>query len=159
MSKRITLIALLLSAVLISACGNQSSQPAADKPETPDSLMGENTPKTEHPDQHNAANALDVAGTYKGILPCADCSGIDMEIVLNTNGTYVLKTVYLGKKELTTNEFSGKYLWNTAGNTITLEGVEKPNTYFVGENYLAKLDMNGERISGELAPKYILKKN
>ena len=28
-------------------------------------------------DEHNAKNSLDYIGMYKGILPCADCEGIE----------------------------------------------------------------------------------
>ena len=27
-------------------------------------------------DDHNSQNSLDWSGTYKGIIPCADCEGI-----------------------------------------------------------------------------------
>ena len=29
----------------------------------------------------NSQNALDWAGTYKGILPCADCEGMKMQLI------------------------------------------------------------------------------
>jgi copper homeostasis protein (lipoprotein) len=32
-------------------------------------------------DEHNAKNSLDYIGMYKGIVPCADCEGI--ETILN----------------------------------------------------------------------------
>ena len=30
------------------------------------------------PDMHNAENALDYQGTYKGVFPAADCPGIEI---------------------------------------------------------------------------------
>ncbi len=36
----------------------------------------ENEPKSSTKDEHTAETALDYEGTYKGILPCADCPGI-----------------------------------------------------------------------------------
>ena len=36
----------------------------------------------EEMDMHNAENSLDIAGVYKGVLPCADCEGIETTIVL-----------------------------------------------------------------------------
>ena len=34
--------------------------------------------------------------TYKGLLPCADCEGIQVELTLNNGGDYVQKYTYLG---------------------------------------------------------------
>lgn len=50
-------------------------------------------------------------------------------------------------------------LRNEAGNTITFDGLQnQPNQYFVGENTLTQLDMNGNKITGNLASNYILQK-
>lgn len=107
---------------------------------------------------HNSKNSLDWSGTYTGIFPCASCEGIETSLTINYEGTYSLQISYLGKDELNTFEREGTFSWNEAGNTITLENEEAPNQYFVGENYLAKLDMNGNRITGDLADRYQLSK-
>lgn len=106
---------------------------------------------------HNAQNALDWDGTYQGILPCADCEGIETTLTLNPDGSYTLEQVYKGKEG---NQFKsdGKFTWNQAGNTVTLVDEEAPNQYFVGENMLMKLDMNGEKATGDLASFYNLSK-
>jgi copper homeostasis protein (lipoprotein) len=110
------------------------------------------------PDMHTSQIALDYYGTYTGILPCADCEGIETTIVLSADGKYQIKIVYRGKSNLVF-EKSGAFSWNDVGNTITLEGIENaPKQYFVGENMLIQLDMEGNRIIGELAEKYILGK-
>ncbi|WP_310380110.1 copper resistance protein NlpE [Flavobacterium sp.] len=108
---------------------------------------------------HSASNALDWEGTYKGIVPCADCEGIQTTITLNKNLTYVLTTVYLGKENDAESELNGKFFWNADGLKIVLEGIENaPNQYFVGENKLFQLDMKGNRITGNLAKNYQLQK-
>lgn len=110
------------------------------------------------PDMHNARIALDFTGTYRGVVPCADCEGIQTTLILAAEEKYQLQTVYLGKSEQVFEE-TGTYRWNEAGNTITLEGIENaPNQYFVGENMVFQLDMEGNRITGELAEMYILRK-
>ncbi|MBC7920353.1 MAG: copper resistance protein NlpE N-terminal domain-containing protein [Ferruginibacter sp.] len=38
------------------------------------------------------------AGTYAGVVPCADCDGLETELQINNDGTYVLKHTYLGKQ-------------------------------------------------------------
>lgn len=105
-------------------------------------------------DEHSAKNSLDYIGTYKGNLPCADCEAIEITIVL-TADSYTKETIYKGKSKETFKE-TGKYTWNKAGNTITLLNSEAPNQYFVGENVLFQLDIDGKRIEGDLASKYKL---
>ncbi|MCU7548028.1 copper resistance protein NlpE N-terminal domain-containing protein [Chitinophagaceae bacterium LB-8] len=104
----------------------------------------------------NSRNSLDWDGIYRGVLPCADCQGIQTTVYLNKDLSYRLKLKYLGKSD-SAHEYSGKFSWNNEGSTITLDGQEK-SSYFVGENTLTQLDKNGNKISGGLAGKYILSK-
>ncbi|MDR0646325.1 MAG: copper resistance protein NlpE N-terminal domain-containing protein [Elusimicrobiota bacterium] len=87
-------------------------------------------------------NSVDWDGTYAGIIPCADCNGIKVEITLNLEGTYKISYTYLGK----------------IGHII-LDTKEFPPYYIVGAGKLIQLDMNGQEITGELAGKYVLIKN
>lgn len=108
-------------------------------------------------DEHNARNSLDYAGTYAGVLPCADCEGIAVEIRIFYDGSFQKTMQYHGKSD-DVFEFFGEYRWNDAGNTISLIGLEAPNQYFVAEERLIQLDIKGQRISGDLADRYVLKK-
>jgi len=47
----------------------------------------------------NSLNSLDWPGIYRGVLPCADCEGIETEIKINADLTYVISSTYLGKNE------------------------------------------------------------
>ncbi|MDU1889906.1 MAG: copper resistance protein NlpE [Dysgonomonas sp.] len=108
-------------------------------------------------DGHNAKNSLDYKGTYQGKVPTASGEGMIVSITLD-DSTFVKKTEYVGKKN-SKFESKGKYTWNAEGNTVTLEGVkDEPSKYFVGENTLTQLDMDGNKITGDLADMYILKK-
>ena len=107
--------------------------------------------------EHNAQSALDWNGTYKGTLPCADCAGIDMTITLNQDGTYVLEESYQDKED-GQSKSEGQFTWDANGSIVTLTNEDAPNQYFVGENVLMKLDMNGEKVTGDLAPLYNLTK-
>jgi hypothetical protein len=52
---------------------------------------------------------------------------------------------------------TGSFAWNSDGNSITLIGIKNaPSVYYVGENKLMQADMDGKRISGALADKYVL---
>ncbi|ENY3834879.1 copper resistance protein NlpE [Vibrio vulnificus] len=106
---------------------------------------------------HNAKNALDWNGTYTGTLPCADCSGIDVTLTLNNDGSYVLEETYQGKQDGTFKS-EGHFNWDESGSVVTLEGEGSLNQYFVGENTLMMLDINGQQITGDLADFYRLKK-
>lgn len=111
---------------------------------------------------HNSQNSLDWAGNYYGVMPCADCEGIETLFSLNQDGTYTIKRVYLGKDNQAFEE-SGKFEWTKDGDNITLiadeSNAEGGNLYKVGENVLFALDSDGNVITGELAENYKLKKN
>ena len=107
---------------------------------------------------HNAKNSLDYIGTYKGILPCADCEGLETEIIINENATFCLKTKYQGKGDKVFEQ-KGTFAWNKAGNTIVFTEIKNaPNQYFVGENKLTQLDNSGKKITGSLSTAYVLSK-
>jgi uncharacterized lipoprotein NlpE involved in copper resistance len=108
-------------------------------------------------DEHNAKNSLDWNGKYEGVLPCADCEGIKTTIQLKDNGTYIMTTKYLGKKEEDTVE--GSFKWDVAGTIITLlNGKKEPYKLKVIEGAIQKLDVEGREITGELAKLYFLHK-
>ena len=141
---------LLLISVLYTGC----KQPAEKKVIVSKNLLIDSI----NASPHNSFNSLNWNGTYKGELPCADCEGIKTEITLYTDKTFLIKVNYLGKDEKVLEE-KGGFLWNSEGNTITLSGLKnKPNQYFIAENILLQLDMSGNKITGNLADKYILLK-
>lgn len=149
-----TMKKLLFPAVLLfAACGSPSpgSQDAAP-PAAGDEAVAIDT-------AHNSRNALDWPGRYNGVLPCADCEGIQTAITLRADGTYERELVYLGKSGQAIRQ-SGRFAWNAAGSTVTLalpEGATQ--SYQVGENRLFHLDEAGNRISGDLAARYVLRQS
>ena len=107
----------------------------------------------------NSQTSVDWNGTYKGVIPCADCEGIQTEITLMASGDFQRKVSYLGKDENSRSD-KGTFQWNEAGSKITLESSQgAKQQYQVGENMLFHLDQEGNRISGDLADNYILMKN
>ena len=139
--------------LLITSCKkeNQTTDLEAVEAKTDTTLVFGN--------EHNSQNSLDWEGVYKGILPCADCDGIETEIVINSDLTFVKKTKYLGKEDIKGIEGKGSFTWNKDGSTIILQGInEESNQYKVGENTLTHLDVEGKIITGDLAQNYILKK-
>lgn len=104
----------------------------------------------------NSMTSLDWAGTYEGILPCADCEGIKTVISINQDNTYVAKEIYEGKSD-SLFESKGTFKWDEKGQKIILSDANR-HPYFVGENTLTHLDKDGNKITGVLAKRYILKK-
>jgi uncharacterized lipoprotein NlpE involved in copper resistance len=105
----------------------------------------------------NSMTSVDWPGTYFASLPCADCQGIETTLTLNKDLTYSMTRNYLGKEGAMPDVSKGTFKWNTEGSRITLSN-QSPSDIQVGENQLFHLDMNGNRITGDLADKYIYKK-
>lgn len=118
-----------------------------------------NNPQDDHaPDMHNSRNALDWAGTYTGILPCADCTGIRTILTLKPAHTYVLKSIYLGVEAPRAGYVQrGVFVWDSGGTTVELLGMSGGRGLFqVGENRLFALDQCGRSIEGDLAQAHVL---
>ena len=106
----------------------------------------------------NSQTSLDWNGTYTGITPCADCEGIETSVTLNKDSTYQVSNTYKGKSAEAVIK-TGTFTFNQDGNSITLGNItDGPSKYAVGENQLTQLDMEGNKITGDLADKYVLKK-
>ena len=104
---------------------------------------------------HNSRNSLDWAGTYRGVLPCADCPGIETTVTLRADGTYSAASHYLDDGPTVTGE--GRFTWSDDGGSVNLIG-EEPARYHVGENRLARLALDGSKVEGPLAEHYVLTK-
>jgi len=117
----------------------------------------------------NAEISLDWAGVYQGFVPAADVEGIQVQLMLQYDGFFVLSKQYvldgpapeIGNftwNDEATSE-NGNFTWSDDGSTITLEGItDWPPHFFVAENLLIQLDMEGNFIEGDLAQNYELQK-
>lgn len=147
MNKSLCCIALL--ALFTTACSE------APKEETAvDTTQVQTEAAKTVPVGDTSQNSLDWAGSYEGVLPCASCEGIQTLITLQSDNSFVQETVYLGKDEKIL-KLMGKAAWDEKGQKITLEDGTQ---YLVGENQLIMLDTEGQRITGDLAANYVLKK-
>lgn len=147
MNKSLCCIALL--ALFTTACSE------APKEETAvDTTQVQTDAAKTVPVGDTSQNSLDWAGSYEGVLPCASCEGIQTLITLQSDNSFVQETVYLGQDEKIL-KLMGKAAWDEKGQKITLEDGTQ---YLVGENQLIMLDTEGQRITGDLAANYVLKK-
>ena len=108
-------------------------------------------------DAVNAKISGEYIGTYKGILPCADCHGLETEIAINENATFSKKTKYQGKGDKIFVQ-KGHFTWNKKGDIIILTDKNGPNQYLVGKNKLTQLDSSGKIFADNLADEYVLSK-
>ena len=110
------------------------------------------------PDMHTSENALDWDGTYKGVIPCADCPGIETELTLREDKTYSLSVLYQDREKKPTVT-QGSFTFDPTGSIITLDKAGNHSQYKVKEGCLAMLDADGKEIEGGLKTNYVLNKN
>ena len=149
--KQLWLIAGLASIITVSSCtSNAKKQLESDSSsmETTDTNVVDTT--------HTSQNSLDWAGSYTGVIPCADCPGIETTVTLNSDGTFSYKGVY--QESDTKVEDTGKFMWHNNGSVVHLVGKDVNMKLKVGENQLFSLDQEGNPIDGPLKDQYILKK-
>ncbi len=151
-----SIIAISLVSIFLVAC-NKAETPKTDEQAPPATSTESSTEVVDS--AHTAENSLDWNGTYKGVLPCADCEGIETELELNLDKTYELKETYLGKGDGKAFESKGSFTFDSKNTSIIeLDKAGDGRKYFVAEGYLKALDTEGKEITGELADKYELKK-
>lgn len=95
-----------------------------------------------HDAAHNSRNSLDWAGTYSGILPCADCVGIAMRLTLDADGNYQLSTQHQARQAEPTTS-AGRFTWTYDGNHIQLDAAAEHAFYAVHENALLRRHADG----------------
>ncbi|MDR0421429.1 MAG: copper resistance protein NlpE N-terminal domain-containing protein [Proteiniphilum sp.] len=144
MKKRIVLLCIVVAALSACTAGKRSGSAPADG--TSD-MAG-----------YNSRDSLDWAGVYKGILPCADCEGIQEEIRLNEDFSYEMVMTYLGKGDNRYSE-NGRIEWDEEGERFKLVSTasgSEGHWFRVSENRLNALDMEGNPIESSMPENYIL---
>lgn len=106
---------------------------------------------------HNARISLDYQGVYEGVLPCDECEGLEVKLVLEDDENYSYRYRYIGSKQVTLKEERGKYQWNDQGNTIELSNSE-PKKWFVAENSLIAREHNGNATLVSMKDSYTIRK-
>ena len=121
--------------------------------------------KEESKDTSTAAQVVKkepvVTESYHGVIPCADCEGIEVSLSLMDNGTYSRRDLYISRKakEPGSNEFSYHDKFMMHGDTLHLLGItEGADHYLKTDSTLIQLGADNQRITGNLAYKYVLKK-
>lgn len=104
-----------------------------------------------------ATAVKDWEGAYMGVVPCADCEGIQTMIKLNKDNSYTIQTKYLGKgTEIF--EDKGKISWDKNGFLLLLLSGDDSSLVKLSLNELTLLDKEGKPVVGQYASYCILKK-
>lgn len=100
----------------------------------------------------------EVPGVYQGVLPCADCAGIELTLYLYPDSSYLEKQTYLGlPRAQPTVVYTGRWSQPAAALVkLTRRANEGPTDFQVRENGLVQLDLSGQPITGRLAARYRL---
>lgn len=106
---------------------------------------------------HTSRHALDWAGSYEGITPCADCPGIKTRLTLHSNGSYERTTEYLDRPSAP-KTVRGRVTWHRTGNALTLDAAGHGQHFAVGEGRLTMLYRDGAQPAGALAARHVLTK-
>lgn len=124
-------IALLLASGMASLFGCHARSQYAEQPLTP------------------------MAQSYQGVLPCADCSGLDTSLFLEKDGTFVLKQVYRGSRD--GDQAMAEYgLWQRTADKLVLTSTDGTKRYFHPRgNDMELLDATGVPIESSF--NYVLK--
>ena len=107
----------------------------------------------------NEIDLANVAGTYEGTLPAADCPGIKMVLTINADSTYQITQDYIDRKD-GHDEASGVFVV-LDGNVLmlVLPSSGEHTFYKVKDgNSIVLTDSLGNEAEGESAELYVLKK-
>ena len=139
-------LALLLavSAAVLSGC-KEDKKPAESASATPPAAAAESAPAAAPaaPAAPAAETSAKPVGTYKGLLPCASCEGIETTLTLKDDGSYDLTTLYVGEKDAQPSTVSGQYRLSDDKTLVRLDDAGFNYVYFIGDNLLEMRDADG----------------
>lgn len=99
---------------------------------------------------------LNVPAMYTGTLPCADCPGIDYQLILEEDQF----TEIYNYQDRSPGRFEETGSWKIEADTLTLVGLENLilKRFLLDEEKLILLNLQNEQITGDLADMYVLQK-
>ena len=127
MNRQTLAIAIAFATLSIAGCKREAAAPAAVEAAPADATKSAVISEIDHNSPASAAPAFDVkafAGLYAGILPCADCPGIDTSIAFTPEGGYSMSETYQGEGG---GSFVTKGTWTLRedGKTLLLDPEDK----------------------------------
>ena len=107
----------------------------------------------------NEIDLANVAGTYEGTLPAADCPGIKMVLTINADSTYQMTQDYMDRKD-GHDEASGVFDVLDGNVLMLVRPSSGEHTFYKVKdgNSIVLTDSLGNEAEGESAELYVLKK-
>jgi len=99
-----------------------------------------------------------LVGVWRGVIPCADCPGINYSLSLNEDNTFEETMIY---QERDVDPYTRTGTWQIANGILKLRSNDTTSTQFdmsIGGE-LHMLDQEGKRINSSLADNYKLRKD
>ena len=88
--------------------------------------------------------------SWRGVLPCADCEGIDTSLFLEKDGTWVMNEHYQGARR-EPSSFASYGTWERTADKLVLTNSKGEKSYFRAKgDKLEMLDRNGSPIQSPL---------
>lgn len=140
------LLAIVLGTAVLTACSSSAPQPP------------------EEAKKEQVAKAAPFIGLYSGVTPCASCEGIELNLSINADTTYDLKTTYIGsadKSSISDMAFMESGVYKTEDDIVTLITPSSGNkTYFklLDDGNLLRVSEDGSEPLEPMRDLYILKK-
>lgn len=156
MTRQILAIAIAFATLSSAGCKREAAAPPAVEAEPAAAPRSAVISEIDHNSPASAAPAFDVkafAGLYAGILPCADCPGIDTSIAFTPEGAYSMSETYQGDGggSLVTK---GTWTVREDGKTVLLDPEDKEERdrwyQIVSASELRALDGDGKAIDSQL---------
>lgn len=127
MSKKVLTVVAVLSLFALFGCNNRND--------------------TEVVASEHAMPLKPMQQSYRGIIPCADCEGIEASLYLEASGTWIMNYSYLGKN----TSFASYGEWVRTANKLVLTSSLGEKQYFLPkEDSLVMLDTKGEAMPSSL---------
>ena len=156
MNRQTVAIAIAFATLSIAGCKREATAPPAVEAAPAEAIKSAVISEIDHGSPASAFPAFDVkafAGLYAGILPCADCPGIDTSIAFTPEGSYSMSETY---QEPGGGSFVTKGTWTLRedGKTLLLDPEDKEERdrwyEIVSATELRALDRDGKAIDGKL---------
>lgn len=107
--------------------------------------------------EKTTSNTIEVPATYSGVLPCANCPGIDMTIVLNSDSATTI-TYYIDRED---EEEIETEKWEQKSDTLKIGRPDQEDfrQFLIREDTLVALNRSGDRFESDNNSNIILTQN
>lgn len=97
-------------------------------------------------------------GTYKAVLPCINCEGLEATLTLKEDTSFLLKINFLGS-DVIIPDTTGRVIWNESDKLFSLDIAGYFSSHFeIAGDTLFNLDLDRKRVVGADAHKFIFKR-